>query len=273
MSGQWMAFDVNYYLSPLAARLRERFGATGLTLWPAFLCACKKSPNPGTLTFGSDAEALLLMGLQGLDLVDGNGVKFELDEFWTLLGQLKQTKRTRRGQLVNVTSTHWERWQKTSERDNARERQRRSRALKRRDTDVTPPRHVTENVTLDTYIDKDKDLSPPTPSVEATPTPSRQGRGNSSKNGNGNPHVNGDQLVAWVRSCVPGTGVPAAAAAVNRLRQAGLADSLIEEAAGYAAENGGRSARYVEQIALEWFEQRSLSTPSRHASEPKRAFG
>lgn len=161
--GQWIALDVNYYLSPLALRLRERFGPVGLILWPAFLCACKRSPIQGRITFGSDTEALYLMGLGGLDLVDGNGVKFELDDFWTLLGQLKQTKRTRRGQLSNVTSTHWERWQDDSRRHAEAEKKRRQRAQTKGDTTGTAEGHVPANVPADSDSDSDSDFDPPKP--------------------------------------------------------------------------------------------------------------
>lgn len=109
---RWIAFDVYFFDDDLGVAIRDRFGPVGLVLFTAFLCACKRNSVQGQFRYTSDAEALTVLGLPGMELVDEQGEPFTLDEFWTLLGQRKQTRRTRRGRITDVVSTRWERWQK-----------------------------------------------------------------------------------------------------------------------------------------------------------------
>lgn len=64
-----------------------------------------------------------------------------------------------------------------------------------------------------------------------------------------------DPLVARL-SAIRGIKPATAAAAVARMRRAGLADQVIDEAIGKAIEAGAHSARYVEQVAHDWMTQR-----------------
>lgn len=109
---RWIAFDVYFFDDDLGIAIRDRFGPVGLTLFMAFLCACKRNSIQGRFRYTSDVEALMVLGLPGLELVNEQGEAFTLDDFWTLLGQRKQTRRTRRGRITDVVSTRWERWQK-----------------------------------------------------------------------------------------------------------------------------------------------------------------
>lgn len=163
LPGQWVAIDVNFLASPLAIKLLDRFGPAGPLAWIGLLCACKRSPTPGVMTFSSEAEALAMLGLTGIPLVDNAGEKWDLETLWTVLGQLKQTKRTMRGRLLNVRATHWEQWQDDERREDERERQRRLRAKTARDTPVTPSVRANKNVTPESESESESDNSPPKP--------------------------------------------------------------------------------------------------------------
>lgn len=159
-----------------------------------------------------------------------------------------------------------------------RERQRRSRAKTERDAGVTVSQNerdaMRDACVTDSYSDSDSDISPPTPSTSADentpPPPDEQPRNRgdgSSKKSNGNPQ---DHVVEWVRKCIPGTGRAAAAQVVDRCRRQGIGDHVIEEAAGYAAEHGGQSALYVEQVAVDWMTQRDPTWAAVHDdTEPR----
>jgi hypothetical protein len=105
---QWWAASVHIFDGDLGVDLRDRFGPVGLCMWVGFLSACKRSINPGKISYSSDGECLSLMGLPGLELVDEDGEPFSLDEFWTFLGHRKQTSRTVRRRLIYVTATRWD---------------------------------------------------------------------------------------------------------------------------------------------------------------------
>lgn len=159
MKDQWIALDMYFFAKPFPMRLRDRFGATGQLVFIAFLCACKQEWPQGEIKFVSDYEALQKMGVEDWPLVDDQGDKWTLDEFWTFTGRFKQTKKTARGRVWNVKSTQFERWQKTIGREMAAERQRRSRAKNGRDTyrDTHRDTTVTGGVT---DKDNDKDITP-----------------------------------------------------------------------------------------------------------------
>jgi hypothetical protein len=146
---QWLALDTQFFAKPFPIRLQERFGPTGVCLFIAFLCACKRNSPQGEISFSSDVQALQELGLHGQPLVDAAGNEWSLEDFWAFTGRMKQTKKTARGRVKNVKCTHWERWQDRIQRDQAAERQRRSRAKNGRDTyrDTSRDNGVTTCVT------------------------------------------------------------------------------------------------------------------------------
>lgn len=150
---QWWAASVHIFDGDLGIDLRERFGPAGLCMWVGFLAACKRSINPGKITYSSEGECLSLMGLPGLELVNEDGEPFTLDDFWTFLGQRKQTSRTTRRRLVYVTATRWEQWQNDGKRESEAERKRRSRATSGR----TEPGHEPDGTRTDRDSDSDTD--------------------------------------------------------------------------------------------------------------------
>lgn len=194
VTGQWIALDVNYAGSPLAVRLMERFGPAGPLAWINFLCACKRSPTPGSVAFSSEAEALAILGLTGVPLVDIHGSKWDLETFWRTLGQLKQTKRTRRGHVVNVRATHWQRWQDDSKREAELERKRRWWLQNKGQAASSDTSALATGLDAKTDL-KDRPLSPPPPSSKpavapAPPdSPPRRGRRTAPSNGHGEADV------------------------------------------------------------------------------------
>lgn len=165
---QWIVIDVHYFGSPLAVALWDRFGSMGPVLFIAFLCACKRSRTPGQITYMSDVEALQDMGIPARLLVDDDGTPWTLDDFWTLTGRMKNTKRTSRGRVRNVRATHWERWQQNADRVEGREKKRRQRAQNQGDNPGTTLGHVPANVPPD--IDRDIDIPPPSSSTSPNGT-------------------------------------------------------------------------------------------------------
>lgn len=162
----WRKADAYFLAKPLAEQLAGRFGPVGLVVWQAFLDACKRNPIQGRISYTSEAHAeqVLLLELV-LPLRDAEGKEFTLEEFWEFTGKHKQTRRTRRGRIINVIATHWERWNNSQKTEDARERKRRSRAINGRDG------HVTQN---EREKEKEKGVvtrsqKPPTPEPPAYP--------------------------------------------------------------------------------------------------------
>lgn len=108
---QWLAVDSQYARSKLAMGLRERFGALGVLVFDLFLRACKRNLVQGEIVFNSQQDFLAQIGMSGLDLRDERGVPWDLEDFFTYLGQQKNTRRTRSGGLTIVRSTRWEEWE------------------------------------------------------------------------------------------------------------------------------------------------------------------
>lgn len=154
---RWFACDVHVFHSDLGVDLREEFGTVGLCMWVGFLAACKRNNPPGKISYTTDGECLSLMGLPGVELVDEELEPFKLDDFWTFLGQRKQTSVTRRKRLVYVSSTRWGQWQNDAGRQREAERKRRSRAQNgRTESGQSPDKIRTENYRdSDSYRESD----------------------------------------------------------------------------------------------------------------------
>jgi len=130
---RWIALDADFFANQFTDRLLDRFGPAGVCLFVAFLCACKRSRIQGQISYISDAEALDLLGLRHLPLIDSSGDNWCLDDLWKFTGTQKQTSRTQRGRLRIVKASHWALWQKSFQRQEEAERKSRSRQTKRED--------------------------------------------------------------------------------------------------------------------------------------------
>jgi hypothetical protein len=141
----WLAMDVYYYDSNLAVRVREQFGVVGVVVFDAFLRACKRNAVEGQVAYANVPDFLMQIGLPGLKLVDEVGDEWTLDMLWTLLGRMKNVRKTSRGRITYVRSTRWERWQ--------------TRRSKPGNTDALPHGNDAD---AQPYKDR-KTTSPPTP--------------------------------------------------------------------------------------------------------------
>lgn len=136
----WIAWDSGFYGSTLCDGLAERFGAAGIVIWNAYLCACKRSLVPGQVSVYSDHDTLAQLGIQWLNLTDESGAPFTLDAVWTYLGRMKHVSRTRRGRATYITCTHWEAWQQNarSDMEAAKKRSKRAENATTLDADELP---------------------------------------------------------------------------------------------------------------------------------------
>lgn len=84
---QWVTWDVQFNGGPLGVALREEFGVVGMFVFNSFICACAQSAELGTITYTNDAQALALMQLWGLPLINEEGETWTLDELWMFLAR------------------------------------------------------------------------------------------------------------------------------------------------------------------------------------------
>jgi hypothetical protein len=196
---RWVAHDVYFLDGPLGIALYDRFGAPGVALWYAFIAAAKKHHIEGRITYASDAEALTLLGLPGLELVDHHGHPFTLDDFWRLLGDHKVTRRTSRGRATQVVCTRWAEWQDPKATRSQGRRPRRSEPETKDTTrQDAPEREPDVPLDLDLDLDLDHDLDTPLPpqsggetSASGDPNPNPRATGTSPRQTGTNPRASG----------------------------------------------------------------------------------
>lgn len=152
---RFVMHDVYFLDDPLGTAVFDRFGACGVALWMGFIAACKKNHVQGEMSYADPAEALAVMGLPGMQLVDPAGEPFTLDDFWRLLGDHKVTRRRRAGRRVHVLSRRWTEWQVNPRSPKPGERKPRSEGLI---TDTLSDDYCDETA-LDTDTDTDTSLS------------------------------------------------------------------------------------------------------------------
>lgn len=158
---QFIVIDTHIMASNTMQGILDHFGATGATVWFAYLAACKRNLVQGQITVSSESDALAQLGLHGIRLVDNTGDAFTLDAFWTYLGRMKKVSRTSSVRAVHIRCTGWERWQSTTARDMKAAQMRSSRAGNTGTED-----HETSTYTeteTDTYTETDTDTKTDTP--------------------------------------------------------------------------------------------------------------
>lgn len=171
---RWIAFDSAFFDGTVGIVVREKFGPTGVTVFVAWLCACKRNLVPGQVEYGSEPDALSQFGLPGLVLINEDGEAWTLKDLWTVLAAHKQCTTRSRGRLVQVRSTNWERWQEDTASHRAGPKNRRSGPTNAPET-ADESRSVPQNcgaigpaeTDTDTDTDTPPPLPPPTPSVGA----------------------------------------------------------------------------------------------------------
>jgi hypothetical protein len=99
---RWIPLSVEFPFDKTGTRLQEEFGAAGIGVWVAMLTAAKRSHVQGTFSYTTEEEAWINLGI--------TTPPFPLDEFLRVTGQLKKTRRRRRGRITDVQITAWEEW-------------------------------------------------------------------------------------------------------------------------------------------------------------------
>lgn len=181
---QWIAWDVYFNDGALGTGIRQRFGVCGITVFTSFLSACKKSSVQGQMTYGNDTEALAILALPGLRLVNEQGEEWTLDDFWTYLGQRKQIRRRRRGRITDVISTRWEQWQNTpGGKKTGRSEARNTGEL---ETNTGDDNDIDNDPDIDPDLESDNDPdTPPTSTNQPRPAAPLEGGGSSTSEGQG----------------------------------------------------------------------------------------
>jgi hypothetical protein len=119
---QYVPLSVRFADGATGTRILETFGPGGLAAWACLLAAAKRSSTQGVFSYSSEADAWSKLGLYGHDM------GFTFEAFVALLGRLKQTRRAKRGRVVDVVLTHWGDWNQTIKRETEAEKKRRKRA-------------------------------------------------------------------------------------------------------------------------------------------------
>lgn len=119
---------MDLYGSTVGEAILEDFGHVGMSVFIAFMLACKRAPVPGQIRVHSDADALAQMGISGVPLIGPDGQPFELDDLWRRLGDYKEVRRRRSGRCQDVIWRRYEANQKDSKSYQQAEQKTRSRA-------------------------------------------------------------------------------------------------------------------------------------------------
>lgn len=102
---RWIPLSVEFPFDKTGTRLQEEFGPAGLAVWVALLTAAKRAHVQGQFSYTTEEEAWRNLGI--------SGVEFSFDEFLRVSGQLKNTRKRRRGRITDVQITAWEEWNDT----------------------------------------------------------------------------------------------------------------------------------------------------------------
>lgn len=157
---RWIAWDASFFDGSVGVMLRDRFGTTGITLFLAFMCACKRNAVQGQIEYGSTPDALAQLGLPALELVNDRGEPFDLQSFWRSLAAHKQCSTRARGRLTQVKSSNWAKWQEGYGSQQEAQRKRRSRGTNTPDDAPPKDRRYTADIPPETDPDNDNDSDP-----------------------------------------------------------------------------------------------------------------
>lgn len=156
--GRWIAFDASFYDNSVGVMLREKYGTAGLTVFSAFLCACKRNMVQGQIEYGTEADALAQMGLPGLELRNEMGEPFSLQELWRSLAAHKQITTSTRGRRKQIKSSNWTKWQEGYRSQTEAQRKSRSRAMNTPDNASPKQRRKVAVTSPETETDSETDI-------------------------------------------------------------------------------------------------------------------
>jgi hypothetical protein len=102
---RWIPLSVEFPFDKTGTRLQEEFGPAGLAVWVALLTAAKRAHVQGQFSYTTETEAWFNLGI-----IDP---PFPLSDFLKVTGQLKKTRKRRRGRITDIQITAWEEWNDT----------------------------------------------------------------------------------------------------------------------------------------------------------------
>ena len=156
---QWTAFPSDFPLDPFGTRLLDEFGAEGVCVWIGLWTAAKRARTQGSVVLGAgEAEAWSALGLETV----AHTFDFTLDEFLTVTGHLKQTRRSHHGRMRYVELTGFEEFNNVPRTGSGRKQIPRSDPLK--------PAPRTEDSAPETTSDSDNDSDNDSDSDEEFPS-------------------------------------------------------------------------------------------------------
>lgn len=116
---RWFAMDVHFFDGNLCHAILDRYGPAGVVVFTAFLAACKRNSTPGRIAYGTPADALSIMGIPNLALIDANGNPWSLEDLWKTCAHHKVTTRQKRNRLTYVICSKWADWQQDATKPDA----------------------------------------------------------------------------------------------------------------------------------------------------------
>jgi hypothetical protein len=94
----FVAIDMEFFCGSRKEHdLYERWGWCGVTLWAAFMSACKRAPLEGRVRFESEEHMAANLGVVGRELLDADGKPFTFREFFAWTGVRHWTRMVTRG--------------------------------------------------------------------------------------------------------------------------------------------------------------------------------
>ncbi len=150
---QWVPIYSDYPKDPVALRLSETFGISGLVIWIALQTAAKRALNQGEVVLGSsDAEAWAVLGLEVFAAEFG----FSIRDFLAVTGDLKQTRKRTYGGVLYVELTHFEELNQAPRTGSGRKQIPRSASLESAPDieNSTPGAEADSDSEIDSDIDK-----------------------------------------------------------------------------------------------------------------------
>lgn len=153
---QWVPISSDFPNDSLGTRLLDEFGIAGIGVWISLWTAAKRARVQGTVVLGStELEAWSVLGLEAVS----DTFEFTLDEFLRATGQLKQTRKRRRGRIIYVELTRYEEFNNVPRTGSGRKQIPRSGSSKPAPETESSAPETTSNNDRDRDIDSDIDRS------------------------------------------------------------------------------------------------------------------
>jgi len=102
---RWIKLSADFPFDSTSTRIGDKFGPVGVLLWAAYLTACKRGGIEGRITYASEEDGWLLLGVEPQE--------WTLAQFFAFTGRLKQTRKLRERSARRTTTiicSAWDDW-------------------------------------------------------------------------------------------------------------------------------------------------------------------